>query len=286
MESKTHFFHGHEMTPENVGKNGRCKICAKAWRDSHKPEGLGTICECGCGKYAGLYAQSHPNKDQIKGQPKRFLPGHGGHGSLDERQHIRETEAFCKKGHLLSLKGRYDNGTCKQCHADNAAKRKEEPEVRQRAQEATAKWKRENAKHVAELNATSHRQRRYGLSPERFAEMLVKQNNKCAVCPVVFTFEDRETTPCVDHDHTCCSSNTSCGKCVRGLVCHHCNAGLGSFRDNTVTLQNAIQYLKETTQRCQKKLTIPFVPKENPTPMVWVKPSFQTLYYSRLGSMV
>lgn len=32
---------------------------------------------------------------------------------------------------------------------------------------------------------------------------------------------------------------------IRGLLCHHCNAGLGFFGDDVISLHNAIQYLME-----------------------------------------
>lgn len=41
----------------------------------------------------------------------------------------------------------------------------------------------------------------------------------------------------MDHNH-------QTGK-FRGMLCHHCNRGLGNFKDNINTLQAAIEYLKE-----------------------------------------
>ncbi len=41
----------------------------------------------------------------------------------------------------------------------------------------------------------------------------------------------------MDHNHTS-------GK-FRGMLCNHCNRGLGNFKDNINTLQAAIEYLKE-----------------------------------------
>jgi hypothetical protein len=47
----------------------------------------------------------------------------------------------------------------------------------------------------------------------------------------------------VDHDHNCCPSKKTCGKCIRGLLCMDCNRGLGYFRDDTARLDRAISYL-------------------------------------------
>ena len=42
----------------------------------------------------------------------------------------------------------------------------------------------------------------------------------------------------VDHNH---ETNK-----IRGLLCHHCNIGLGNFRDSTTLLSVAIEYLERT----------------------------------------
>jgi len=39
-------------------------------------------------------------------------------------------------------------------------------------------------------------------------------------------------TPNQDHDHVCCSGKKSCGKCLRGLLCHGCNTKLGALENN------------------------------------------------------
>lgn len=87
--------------------------------------------------------------------------------------------------------------------------------------------------------AGKRRDWQYGLEPGQFDAMLDKQDGKCAVCQESFG----DTTPHVDHDHTCCPGRRACGKCIRGLLCGRCNSGLGSFKDDPDRLRLAAQYL-------------------------------------------
>jgi len=67
--------------------------------------------------------------------------------------------------------------------------------------------------------------KRYGLTRESFARILAAQKNACAMC--FAPFEEGQLV-CVDHDHNCCpEAKSSCGKCVRGLLCISCNTALG-----------------------------------------------------------
>ena len=77
---------------------------------------------------------------------------------------------------------------------------------------------------------------RYNITPEDFERMYSKYDGLCWVCK-------EEVATVVDHDHSCCSREGSCGKCVRGLLCHRCNTGIGFLRDSIVILKNAIIYL-------------------------------------------
>jgi hypothetical protein len=42
------------------------------------------LCECGCKEETGVYKQSHPERGEVKGTPKRFVTGHGTVRPLDE----------------------------------------------------------------------------------------------------------------------------------------------------------------------------------------------------------
>lgn len=79
-----------------------------------------------------------------------------------------------------------------------------------------------------------HLRRKYGLSTEAFAILLIKQNGGCAICGT--TDWGSDSSPCVDHDHTT-------GE-VRGLLCRKCNVGIGQLRDNPALLANAMRYLE------------------------------------------
>ena len=84
---------------------------------------------------------------------------------------------------------------------------------------------------------------KFGLTYERLLAMYEEQDYRCKICRQKC---DRYEGLCVDHDHTCCPmghQSTSCGKCVRGLLCARCNHGLGNFRDNPEYLRAAADYL-------------------------------------------
>lgn len=75
------------------------------------------------------------------------------------------------------------------------------------------------------------RKHMYGLTQSAYNDMVEAQGNLCLLCDCVLT------TPHVDHCH-------STGA-VRGLLCKHCNTGLGHFKDDPVRLQRAVSYLIE-----------------------------------------
>lgn len=65
----------------------------------------------------------------------------------------------------------------------------------------------------------------YGLTLEQFDRLVEVQDYACGMCHE--PFENGQLIH-VDHDHACCpQKNRSCGKCVRGLLCHGCNISLG-----------------------------------------------------------
>ena len=66
---------------------------------------------------------------------------------------------------------------------------------------------------------------RYGLTREQFDRLLEVEEYACAMCHTTFE-EDQPIF--IDHDHACCpDGKSSCGKCVRGLLCLSCNTTFG-----------------------------------------------------------
>ena len=77
----------------------------------------------------------------------------------------------------------------------------------------------------------------YQCTPEAYRTMLEAQGGKCAICRSEPTarFNGRLKQLSVDHDHVT-------GR-IRALLCNGCNAGLGHFGNNPLTLIAAAQYL-------------------------------------------
>lgn len=79
----------------------------------------------------------------------------------------------------------------------------------------------------------SYLRTRYGITIEEWNEMFEKQGGFCAICGNHYSTNRHGLQ--VDHNH-------KTGK-VRGLLCHHCNTGIGNLRDDVRILEKAIVYL-------------------------------------------
>lgn len=83
--------------------------------------------------------------------------------------------------------------------------------------------------------------RRMGISVDQWWERFNLQQGRCAICDTEFG----SSTPHVDHDHKCCPpKSSSCGKCIRGLLCTQCNTALGLMKDDPARLVSAVNYLE------------------------------------------
>lgn len=90
--------------------------------------------------------------------------------------------------------------------------------------------------------AQKHKVRyRFGISLEHYESLISSQGGMCAVC-----FEKPESGKIlyIDHDHSCCPGEKTCGKCIRKLLCQRCNTALGFVGDNPQILIAMAVYLK------------------------------------------
>lgn len=95
-----------------------------------------------------------------------------------------------------------------------------------------ARWNALNKDKVVAHAKKSRLKNLYGLTVEQFDELNLKQGGLCLICgqpePVSAQLH-------VDHDH-------DSGR-VRGLLCIHCNTGLGKFKHSPELLDKAKKYL-------------------------------------------
>jgi NMD protein affecting ribosome stability and mRNA decay len=108
---------------------------------------------------------------------------------------------------------------CKQCIKTKSSERWfNNPEFREKGKLRGRRWQRQNF---------------YGLSLDDEILLREHQNNACAICKTVFKTEGDYH---VDHCHIT--------KKIRGLLCPHCNKGLGLFKDNPTALKQAADYVQ------------------------------------------
>jgi hypothetical protein len=81
----------------------------------------------------------------------------------------------------------------------------------------------------------------YNISLDQYLKIKNKHDGRCYIC------NEKETNKrhSLDHDHNCCPGIYSCGKCIRGILCHRCNTTLGFIKEDINTLNKMISYLSK-----------------------------------------
>ena len=117
---------------------------------------------------------------------------------------------------------------CKLCRSFKTKKYMEDPIRRQRSLARSAAWVKANPERSREIKANWNRYNLYGLTPERYNQMLEEQQYRCLSC-------NREEPLVVDHNH-------DTGE-VRGLICNKCNITVGFIEGDRYN--DALTYLRK-----------------------------------------
>jgi len=168
---------------------------------------------------------------------------------------VKNTKQFCPRNHDTFICGRDKQGKCRICSrilsenwnrenpeakaeysAEYRATHKEEIKIGQK------EWRDEHKDVVKHYSL----QYSYKITLAQYSELLLRQNNLCLGC--LRPQSEFEKAFCVDHDHSCCPGEKSCGKCIRGLLCGPCNRVLGQANDNIGILRRLADYVEVFTK--------------------------------------
>lgn len=83
----------------------------------------------------------------------------------------------------------------------------------------------------------------YRLRLSDVQDRLQTQGNRCPICEKGFDGSSKASSWVVDHDHSCCPAQPTCGKCTRGIICGGCNTALGLAGDSVDVVATSIAYL-------------------------------------------
>lgn len=131
---------------------------------------------------------------------------------------------------------------CKDCDREKARRHAASltPEERNRRRRIYEKTYRErNPERYKDGLRRQRLKKLYQMTDRQYFDLLASQGGGCAICGGPSDAKDFA----VDHDHSCCPGRTSCGRCIRGVLCSQCNTALGLFRDDPALMARATDYL-------------------------------------------
>ena len=159
--------------------------------------------------------------------------------AYDKEHYIKNKEVISAKVKIYQEKNKEAIKEYREKNKEQIAARKKEYNEKNKEQIAAyaKEYNEKNKEQIAIKKEETRLKSKYGITLKDKTILLQKQNNKCKICSVSFLYEKHSTKPFVDHCHT---TNK-----VRGLLCLHCNTGLGYFKDHIPTLTKTINYLQE-----------------------------------------
>ena len=104
-----------------------------------------------------------------------------------------------------------------------------------RCKDCARQHAKENWSRTVTKKALRDKKKRYGISEAEYIKM---SKNGCEVCG---SFERLA----VDHDHSCCEGQFTCGSCVRGMLCIKCNTAEGMLDGSVEKAIKLAKYMEK-----------------------------------------
>lgn len=164
-----------------------------------------------------------------------------------EKKNARANARYAKHRNVISelAKARYRQDPTAAILRARAYTEANRDEINRKHREAYAALSPEELCSLAKKRVDSKYRRRFGLTLVEAEGLFASQNGQCAVCqkslgPLFEHGNGRKTAdaPVLDHCHVTLR--------VRGVLCNHCNRGLGLFLDNPEALRRAAEYVESS----------------------------------------
>ena len=229
----------YESSSNKGGLTHQCKECTKKYsRDRHAkiqatkpikkklldPSSLSKVCP-GCGVEKNKEQGFWKNKASRDGYASRCK-----NCSKDATQKWRHSEIGRAKTRSHQEQWRANNPS-----KVRASKKRYRQENLEQVKAAIQKCWEENREEYKLSHWRYWLKKKYGLTEDRFYELMREQNYRCAICGRLEK-DSRKQKFCVDHCH-----DTGV---VRGLLCFGCNTMLGNANDSIEIMEAAIAYIK------------------------------------------
>ena len=148
------------------------------------------------------------------------------------KKELPESEFTPDKARSGGLKSK-----CRKCNAEVRRERYHENriEIAKSQREYMVEYKKKNPNAIPDIMREYHLKKTYGITVDRYNEMFIAQQGKCAICGRHQS--EFKNSLCIDHNH-------KTGK-VRTLLCIGCNYFVGRIENNIELVRQIIKYVEE-----------------------------------------